>query len=900
MSLASTCAAGELEARPGDRPVPTGPRREWWLLGGILAVALLLDVVFFNGYFASDDFSYFTAAQDILQLGHYHAAPGLGSSRLTMVGWLTLVGLILPPDVQWAAASFIAWHLLLIGLTYLLGRSLFDGRVGLLGAWGVATIGLFVAYAGCILPDIPVGCTWVLALYAFQRGLRARQGPRPYAAHAWLLAAGLSVGIGYMAKEVSLVLLPFFFVVWLAAERRFYRPAALARGAAFAIGVGVMLAAETLTLRQVAPQSAARLSWTVNQLDEDVQAAVDRYGTDPWRRLRLVNQRLDRDVLPAGLKAALIAGCVLFPVVCRRSWALCALPLWVFAYHTWGTMNLTVYAPPSIQARYYIPLMPFALLALAAVLVRAWDRTQLSFPHGRRAAHSVVLASVALYPLSGLDGPNRVAGKLYRADVFRSSAEALVLARQRPARPIVVARALSGRVAPMLRWQQAQDDVLWLPPLPTDVSDIPITASDPMPVVSAPGAALAELPDLAAPLRVAGTRWQLLGLNPLQWPLPTDPLMEMCTILHWPIPRRLWNLADRDELTLQFDDCRFCVKSVTRVGLSATRLDELYRAWRGEPPFLTTPTPGGGRGVVLYELSTDRTPPAYDASIDLPLDPASWRPGIDAEADLIPLAEGLAWRAPPNDAGHAWLVPVETTFDACRSVPSKLGTFFVVDVESTNARRAELVVDALTSDGKPRPESRRRLYLRDGKNVLVAHNPTGETTWRPCFKLDGDGELRLRRMSVAHAPVQACRNFNAEQRHYRVTSPGESPAPLHPLLEGGFRVALNRSRNGYHWLVPARQVRQPLLEMAASTRYDFHFSVQQADTLTAQLVLQFYDGPDMQNCVDERRTLLRSGLNEISITTATAAAYPYLVYKIFEYGEFAVLSLQCVVTAPEP
>jgi hypothetical protein len=850
-----------------------------------VAVSTLLDGVFFNGYFASDDHSYFTAAHDILHTGGYHVAPGLGASRLTLVGWLTLVGLVLPDRVQWAAASFIAWHQLLVVLTYLLGRSSFDSRVGLLAAWGVATIGLFVAYAGCILPDIPMACAWVFALYAFERGLRARHGPRPAAAYGWLLAAGIGVGLGYMAKEASLLLLPFFFVVWLLAERRTPRRVAIARGAAFAAGIGVMVAAEAVALRQLAPQSKYRLSWTVNKLDEDAEAAVRRYGTDPWRRLQWVDQRLDRDVLPAGLKMALIAGFVLFPVVCRRQWALYALPLWAFAYQTWGTMNLKAYMPPTIQGRYFIPLVPFALLVLVAVLVRCWDWGGRWLPARgwRSATRGVVLTCIALYPLSGLDGPNRLAGKLYRADIVGSSDRALRLAQQRPARPIVVARALSGRVVPMLLWQQPQNDVVWMPPLSTDISDISIAASDP-----------------AAPLRAAGARWQLLALDPQQQPLPTDPLLELGALLHRRAPRHQWNLAGKDELAIQFDDARFCVEDITTIGLPPTRLDEFRRVLRGEPPFLTTPAAGGGRGVVLYELRTEvRTPMEYNASTDLPLEPACWRPGSGAKAELMSLAEGLWWRSAPSDAGYTWLLPVDETFDACRSVPSQFATLFVVDVESMNAEQAELIVDALGSGGMPRPAERRRLYLTEGENLLVAYNPADETTWRPCFKLTGAGDLRLRRLSVARVRVQACSNLTADQRRYRASSPDERQAVVRPLSDGGVRVALERPRGGYHWLVPAGYVRQPLLEMAAGKRYSFYLSIVQTDHITAQLVMQFYDGADMQTCLDERRVLLQNGLNEISVTTGSAPVYPYLVYKLFDRGEFAVLSLQCVVSAPE-
>ncbi len=899
VTITGSRAASESQAAtPAAQPAQ---HHGGWVLAASLVAALVLDVVFFNGYFASDDYAYFTTAQQLLQFGRYTTPPALGSSRLAIVGWLVLTGTILPPDVQWAAASFIVWHLVLVGLTCLLGWTFLDRRVGLMAAWGVATIGLFVVYAGCMLPDMLVACTWVFALYAFLRGLRARHRPRPGRSHAWLLAAGLGVGLGYMAKEASLVLLPFFFVVWLIAEIRSPRWAAVGRGAVFAAGVGIMLAAEVMTFRRLAPATAHRLTWVAGEIDETVRKSVVRYGSSPWHRLLWVDQRLNRDVFPPGLKPALVVGFVLFPILCRRQWAIYALPLWAFAYQTWGTMNLSAYVPPTIQARYYIPVVPFALVILGAVLVRAWDWTagRLTAVPARRIAQGAALTILALYPLSGLGGPNRLAGRLYRTDLVRGAAKALALATQRPARPIVVDPALARRIVPLLLWRQTRSDVVYLSPLRTEVVDIPLVASSSAPVAAPEWTPRDPPTGRAATIERPGARWQFLALNRQRASVPTDPLLELGELFDAARPRRWWNLAAPDEQAIQFGHACFTVDGVTTMTPARTRFDELLHVLRGAPP-VPPASAAGKRSVVLYELCTDiRTPLDGGSRIDLPLNSGAWRLNREAEAELTDLADGLCCQSQARPATYAWLVPAEETFAPCRAVSAESAAFFEVEVASLSVEKAELVLDALDLNGKPQSQQRRRLRLVAGENLLPVHQPAGVTDWRPAFKLTGAGEFRLRRLSIARAPVLACVDLNPAQRRYRASHRDSSAVRVQPLPESGFRANLDGLRGEYCWIAPASRAHGPLLEMPAGTRSAFYLSVQQTAGVTSQLVMQFFSDPARQTQVDERRLLVHDGLNEINVVTGAHAVYPRVVYKVFGDGEFAVVSLQCVVSAPE-
>ena len=85
---------------------------------------------------------------------------------------------------------------------------MFDQRVGLLAAYGMATVPLAVSFSTTVLPDLPMTCFLMLALVAFQSACDAGSAGMRRRALILAFGAGLSVGLAYMAKEAALVVLP--------------------------------------------------------------------------------------------------------------------------------------------------------------------------------------------------------------------------------------------------------------------------------------------------------------------------------------------------------------------------------------------------------------------------------------------------------------------------------------------------------------------------------------------------------------------------------------------------------------------------------------------------------------------------------------------------------------------
>ena len=396
----------------------------------ILLFSTLLDFYFFTGYFASDDQTYYDAARHFLETGQY---PDLstGAVRLTLVGWIMLVIQCCGPSIQFVAASFILFHQLLNALTFLMVRGYADRRAGLLAAYLIAVFPLFVTYSSMILPDVPQTCCYVLAVLCSMRW-QAWRDTRPILAWLAFFASGFCVGLGYMSKEAALVLLPFFFVAWLTTFKRTRVWFSLIQGASFAVGFFSILAIEYLTLTYLAGEPVVRIARNTREVSQVVQTAVAKYGFEPLERLEWVNRRLDEDVCPHYMKILCILAMVALPFLKPRRWTLWLLPIWIFAYQVWGSMNLRRYVPPTIQARYFAVIAPFVLAALAILAVWFYDRVK-ALPvgtTGRRCLRTIAIAAVVVAPLLGLAGPDHQAGKAYKSDIIGNASNAVHWAQQ--------------------------------------------------------------------------------------------------------------------------------------------------------------------------------------------------------------------------------------------------------------------------------------------------------------------------------------------------------------------------------------------------------------------------------------------------------------------------------------
>jgi 4-amino-4-deoxy-L-arabinose transferase-like glycosyltransferase len=107
--------------------------------------------------------------------------------------------------------------MLAVLLTYQLGRRLFEPSTALLGGLVLASSMLFTGSAHFANPDALLNACTVLTMYCFWRGVSSP---------GWWVAAGASMGVGFLAKGPVAVVLPLAvggtFLIWTGQLRRLW------------------------------------------------------------------------------------------------------------------------------------------------------------------------------------------------------------------------------------------------------------------------------------------------------------------------------------------------------------------------------------------------------------------------------------------------------------------------------------------------------------------------------------------------------------------------------------------------------------------------------------------------------------------------------------------------------
>jgi hypothetical protein len=423
------------------------------LLATLLAGSVVLDLLFFTGFIASDDILYTTAARKLAETGMLWPDPGAHEARLLMIGWCAFAGFWVEHDVQAVAASFIFFHQALNVLTFALGRHVLGPRVGLLAAAFSAAFPLLVVFSTTILPDIPMTVCFVAALLA----LRSADAWRPGGRRDGLLLAlsGAMVGLAYLAKESGLIPLPYFLVLALVHGRRAveggrHLSGALARGAALLAGLGLVLGLEAVTLRLLTGSWLFRLG----SLLKAGSGAVPPLAAIGERAVQLAAMAAAH----AGASAAAVLIVLATAIYAGKRLGLRSIlffPAWYVAYYMWGSARFTSYYSPSLQIRYFIPCIPFLLIPVAALLCEGWslasERARRLHPRPEgllRALGATVLTATLAAALAVSD---REAGNLYGAPLASQSVRALRSWESSGRGPIVISETLGAQLFPLLR-----------------------------------------------------------------------------------------------------------------------------------------------------------------------------------------------------------------------------------------------------------------------------------------------------------------------------------------------------------------------------------------------------------------------------------------------------------------
>jgi 4-amino-4-deoxy-L-arabinose transferase-like glycosyltransferase len=349
----------------------------------ILVFALILRLSLFTGLDFSDDMMYMEYANQVAK-GDYSGATWVNSMR---------VGIIYPIGIcfrffgvnEFSAALYpLLTSLGSILLAFLLGRLLFNEKVGLLSSFLLALFPLNIRCATWPMPDAPVAFWGALAIYLF---LKARQNKRL----AHLIFSGLFIGIAYLHKVSGLIFIIFIAIIALAdmfKERRIIWAYALVP-----LGILLIIGTESLLYFVYSGTPFARhlaLKWFFIEAKPGLNTGLDFY---PRLMLSLKPGLGQTPPLLAnyGYFYHLIIPSLAFGLSKPNKRLVLAWFALLFLYLQFGSMSLTSWHPIHKLPRHLSVLTIPGLLSLAYALHRSLNSNRIL-----RAAAFLVIFFLAL------------------------------------------------------------------------------------------------------------------------------------------------------------------------------------------------------------------------------------------------------------------------------------------------------------------------------------------------------------------------------------------------------------------------------------------------------------------------------------------------------------------------
>ncbi len=259
----------------GIKPIPAMQASDWLSLAAVLALAIVLRLLFYTGFFGSDEVTYVGTAVNIAS-GDWRASNYIGATRygmnLPVAFFIYIFGL--------SEASANLWPFLCsigeVALVFIVARWFWSARVAIISAGLLALLPLHVHFAGRMMADPPLAFFLTLSVVLL---LCAACSKRPVT----YIAAGLAWGGVYWVKEsVALLYLPVFVFLGVILNRF------NGRGLWLFAGIGIAVAANCLLMYFVAGNPMhifAIMNATVsNYATGGFDSAM--LSTSPWYYLR--------------------------------------------------------------------------------------------------------------------------------------------------------------------------------------------------------------------------------------------------------------------------------------------------------------------------------------------------------------------------------------------------------------------------------------------------------------------------------------------------------------------------------------------------------------------------------------------------------------------------------------
>jgi len=236
------------------------------LLSLILVFALTLRLAFFTGIGSSDPLFYTEYADQVLK-NKPNFSENIGLR----------IGLIYPVAIlynifginEFSSNIFpLLISLASIILIYKFGRLLFNERVGLLSAFLLSFFPLDVVHSTRLMADLPAGFFVALSIYFF---LKSEKINKRVNSNIYCLFSGVALGISYLIKEISLLIILFFLIYVL------YNKKIKSRYFLVALGFLLIFSVELIYFFNLTGDPFIRFTFGNSKITEDF-LATNMYG----------------------------------------------------------------------------------------------------------------------------------------------------------------------------------------------------------------------------------------------------------------------------------------------------------------------------------------------------------------------------------------------------------------------------------------------------------------------------------------------------------------------------------------------------------------------------------------------------------------------------------------------
>ncbi len=345
----------------------------------IIAVAVIIRIISFYGYYGSDDGTYAELSHK-MAIGAYDVLKFEGAPVFPM-----RIGLIAPTSLAFSIVGTSEFAMLIypfllslagIILAYLIASVFTNYKTGLLAALLMALLPIDARSASLLLPDLPAAFWANLGLYLIYCASRGKQTQNRLILG---LLAGLALGCSWLCKESVIFLLPFilFYLVLLYKSERM--------NLAIIIGLALSFIAVVLAESFAYYFHAGDLLFRLHQTERNYEVAKmwffsegSEFGWQPGAYLAGLAKRLFISgpkiiFFSRGLSLVnLIAlGASIYLIIMKKKnykiiifWFLSLL-----IFFNFGTSSVTSYKPLALFDRYiYLMLLPAIILTAIITL----------------------------------------------------------------------------------------------------------------------------------------------------------------------------------------------------------------------------------------------------------------------------------------------------------------------------------------------------------------------------------------------------------------------------------------------------------------------------------------------------------------------------------------------------